>query len=371
MGARDDDLKDRPKLFFHKLYDWVKFPLIANLLFWGGVGLDNLKNYDRRFLSEKQVTTSLVASPSSPQGTDVALLISGLGKLEERSHISQAYTALRKRGYADENIILVSSKLPPGRTLESGINAQATAGNARQLIEYAGKAAGKNGSLFLYSMVHGVRVPKTKSYELVFRDGKIDSRDLTDILSHSQCSKILAFEQCYGAGFFKDLKKVKGNVVAVAGSAEDKMNYALQTKYSSFWKAIGEGEPFLQAYRSSVAHALKTEPVRSTFSNVIGAETGMYLYKHGVAHLPTNPKNRSLLPARSTSEPVHSSTLEQKILPVFLTISLGFLFLAVFTPTFTGHIIQNTSFLFSPFSKFIFFVLFCGGVFCLYTLLRK
>ncbi len=220
--------------------------------------VDNEFIYDHRIQSSKQVREITKKYAIREKGKkDFAVLVSGSGATVSKimgmhTNLEKAYYALRKRGYHENKIIILSNTLPYGREVNSGITGRPTPLNFYKSLDFILKNSGKDDSLTVYFTGHGKR--KRRHSFLVMCNSRISEDEFYESIKMFKGKKILIFDQCYSGGFLKRLNKLP-NIAIMASTKENLMAANVPDVERIFWKAVGNGEESTRAYHNAVKQA--------------------------------------------------------------------------------------------------------------------
>lgn len=178
---------------------------------------------------------------------EIAILVSGSGRIVSfvmgfRGTFNQAYSSLKKRGYEDEQIILLSSSFP--RDPEKGINASPTSENLSLIL----KSLRKKASFLFYFTGHGHY--RNRESTLVLENGELSESELYNYAKKIKGKKIMIFDQCHSGGFFQKMQTLK-NIVILASTTKDKGASNIPSVEMLFWKKIGNKEEVTEAYQKA------------------------------------------------------------------------------------------------------------------------
>tara|TARA_Y100000310_G_scaffold338641_1_gene428861 strand:+ start:11764 stop:12657 length:894 start_codon:yes stop_codon:yes gene_type:complete len=258
--------------------------------------IDNILFYSSRLQTHKRVKEITENYKGGEKG-HFAILVSGDGAIIGNimgfhSNIQSAYNALRKRGYKDSNIIILSSVIPKGRPLDVGITARTTPDNLKLVFEHVLRNITKHGSVTFYFTGHGGR-QKEKSSLLLGGGERITQKDLYGYFRLFEGGKIFIFDQCYSGGFMKKFQDLD-NIAIMASTREDKMATNIPRVERIFWDKIGKGEDAITAYRESIKDLGTGHRLAKNLIELIIRKTKNYylVFKRGKANISRPRKQK-------------------------------------------------------------------------------
>jgi len=271
-----------PKNFLKDIIVYGILTLIFHNLIYG---IDHTFFYDRRLQSHAKIEKLL---KKKKEFKNIAILVSGSGAII--SHISgfhgnlqASYNALKKRGYTDTNIIILSSIIPKGRKVASGITTRPTKENFKTVMDFTIRNIDKTGSIVFYFTGHGSK-EKSQSALNIGKE-KENQKDLYSYFKLFQGEKIFIFDQCYSGGFLKELKKLDN--IAIMASTIGK-NIAMNTPIVEriFWEDVGSGKDAIESYKGALKKIGHGSRFAKTIMEKISRSKNYYLtYKKGKANI--------------------------------------------------------------------------------------
>lgn len=216
---------------------------------------------------------------------DIAILVSGSGKIVSfdmgfKGTFNQAYSSLKKRGYKDEQIILLSGSFP--RSIEKGINASPTSENLNLIFKFLKT---KNSILF-YFTGHGIIINNQSA--LILKNGLFTENEIYNYAKSFKGKKIMIFDQCHSGGFLQKMQTLN-NVAILTSTTKEKGASNIPSVERLFWRKIGKGEEVTRAYqKASKEISFGDKIAKSIVSLVtIGAFKNYYLtFKNNNTNIP-------------------------------------------------------------------------------------
>lgn len=171
-----------------------------------------------------------------------AALIAGLDTHRECRFVegmSKVYQVLLEHGFKRENIRVLGYNKPDDPCSYQSkrpypIHGLSTKKNVRDALYEIGELVDGNDLLFVFTIDHGEKTPKSKQNSntplperpsnLALADGHVDQGEFNSYLAGINPSAgIFLFDHCFSGGFAEDLSI--GNYVAIASSRDDEPGY--------------------------------------------------------------------------------------------------------------------------------------------------
>tara|TARA_Y100000310_G_scaffold338641_1_gene428859 strand:+ start:10589 stop:11518 length:930 start_codon:yes stop_codon:yes gene_type:complete len=251
-------IKNNSKWCFRKIRS-ILIELIVIGIFWATFvflfsKIDNAIIYDPKLQSIRKVKRT-INNYNWNKINHYAILVSGNGAIisnvkGSKKNLQTAYDALKKRGYSDQSIIILSSTIPKGRKLNTGITTRPKPANLKFILEHILKNIKKQGSITFYFTGHGSRRKEKSS--IFLGNQKIKQDDFYQYFELlKNIKKIFILEQDYSGGFANELKKLP-NVTIMSATKKNKMVINAPSVERIFWDKISKGEDAKKAYKKSV-----------------------------------------------------------------------------------------------------------------------
>lgn len=220
----------------------------VSLIVYNLIGTTVSSIFSRKdFYNEGDTIKEIKRKMKNCNNKDIAILVSGSGKIVSfamgfKGTFNQAYSSLKKRGYQDEQIILLSSSFPRG--IEKGINASPTSENLNLVL----KSLGKKASFLFYFTGHGHY--KHGESTLVLQDSNFTENELHNYVKNFKEKKIMIFDQCHSGGFFQKMQTLK-NIAILSSTTKEKGAQNIPSVERLFWKKISNKEEVTEAYQKA------------------------------------------------------------------------------------------------------------------------
>src|SRR3989344_5362698 len=216
----------------------------------------------------------------------VALLFAGIGRLDnamiysprlqsqhemqniERAisyEVQKAYDNLKKRGYADEDIMVLSSTIPKGRGPSSGINARPTPENLKNVLDFVAENSTDKDSLVFFYGGHGRFDKKRDESEISLGLKKFGQEELYEHAKNIKGDKLFIITACEAGGFVEKLQNLPGKNVSIVSLTEKEKGGAVYAPilFEKFWDGINRGEDIEEAYKHAVKGMNKKLSIRA------------------------------------------------------------------------------------------------------------
>lgn len=227
-------------VFIYGLAGIVVYKIICNI--------DNKFFYSRKLNSSDEIKEKL----KKQKDRKIAVIVSGSGAIISKimgfhGNLVAAYGALKKRGYDDSEIIILSTIIPKGRIPEKSINSKPDIYNLNLILERITKNSAKNSILFYYTG-HGKIINGKATLSLT--NAEFFEKDFYNYFKNFEGKKIFTFDQCYSGSFLKLLKNLN-NVVILASTKQDTTASNIPSVERKFWEKVSKGEDYIKAYKEA------------------------------------------------------------------------------------------------------------------------
>src|SRR3989338_4293938 len=367
----------------NSLFKAIDKILLVALLFAGIGRLDNAMIYSPRLQSQHEMQNiERAISYEVKEGKkprNYAVWVGGQGIINSKwSHIDynvqKAYDNLKKRGYADEDIMVLSSTIPKGRGPSSGINARPTPENLKNVLDFVAENSTDKDSLVFFYGGHGRFDKKRDESEISLGLKKFGQEELYEHAKNIKGDKLFIITACEAGGFVEKLQNLPGKNVSIVSLTEKEKGSAVYAPilFEKFWDGINRGEDIEEAYKHAVKGMNKKLSIRALKGISFGEiQNEPVIYERGNFQIPA-PKSAGLKPEKTKEAyseieekmSEHSKENAKGLEKMFDTLeyALLFFFFASFVflaaSTITGNVTSNNSLLKSSLSISAFLQIF-------------
>lgn len=192
---------------------------------------------DERLLTSEQVKTILAArekltSQEHRQARKYAIVINGDLSPLHKGNVTDAFATLMTSGYSQDNIFLLTSNFPDGRSPFS-ITARGSEENLLMVFNYLDGVIDSNDTLVVYTTGHG------GDSTLALADSEINIfSDLRNLIRETKAGEyILIADQCYSGAVVEMAKSLEGKVVAYSDIDANHSTYC-ESFARPFWDSF-------------------------------------------------------------------------------------------------------------------------------------